>query len=146
MAAHSAATNLGLLLIRVIVGVVFVFHGSQKLFGAFDGPGIEGFAETLGTNLELPLPTLNAWLAACAEFFGGLALILGLGSRILAIPLVITMLVASFMVHGSAFSLQHGGMEYALTLGLVVAGIALTGPGDWAATRILPPRISALIG
>lgn len=144
--SYSSAANLGLLLIRVMVGVVFMFHGSQKLFGMFGGPGIDGFAASLESNLNFPLPVLNAWLAACAEFFGGVSLVLGLATRIAAVPLVITMLVAAFMVHGGAFSLQHNGMEYALTLGVVVAGLALTGPGAYSAARCMPTGLSERIG
>jgi putative oxidoreductase len=121
-------SDTGLLLIRGMVGVVFVFHGAQKLFGWFDGSGIQGFAGYL-TSLGVPFPTLNACLAGSAEFFGGLALLTGIAVRFAAVPLVITMLVASFVVHGEAFSSGKKGMEYPLTLAFVVAGLAFTGPG-----------------
>lgn len=127
----GSAHDVGLLLIRVIVGVVFAFHGAQKLFGAFDGPGLEGaagFMESLG----LPLPTVSAALAGGAEFFGGLAFITGVAHRLFAIPLTFTMLVAAFVAHGDAFALSAGGMEYSLTLGVVAAGLGLTGPGRFA--------------
>src|SRR5690606_3878231 len=124
----EALLDVGLLLVRLAVGIVFVFHGSQKLFGAFDGPGISGFADGL-EKMGIPAPMLGAILAACAEFFGGLALLTGIGVRIAAIPLIVTMAVAVFKVHWGSFSLQKGGIEYAMTLGLVVLGLALTGPG-----------------
>ena len=54
--------DVGLLMIRLMLGVVFVFHGSQKLFGLFGGPGIEGFAGFLG-QLGAPVPTVSALLA-----------------------------------------------------------------------------------
>ena len=113
----------GLLLIRVMVGVVFLFHGLPKLFGGHDQ--FAGFLAMLG----IPLPGLNAWVAGITEVVGGVALITGFGLRVMAVPLVATMLVASFVAHGQAFSIQSGGMEYALTLGAVVAGLALTGAG-----------------
>lgn len=121
-------TDVGLLLIRAMVGVVFVFHGAQKLFGAFGGPGLDGFAGFM-TKLGLPQPYLQAVLAAATEFFGGLLLLLGLGTRLAVVPMVVTMLVASFMVHGGAFSAQANGMEYPLTLAFVLAGLGLTGAG-----------------
>lgn len=130
------ALDLGLLMIRTMVGVVFVFHGAQKLFGAFGGPGIEGFTAFL-TQLQVPAPTASAYLAAITEFAGGLALILGAGTRLVAIPLVVTMLVAAFKVHGSAFSAQAGGMEYALTLGVISAALALTGAGQWSIDALI---------
>lgn len=123
------STNLGLLLIRVMLGVIFVFHGSQKLFGVFGGPGLEGFAGFL-TQLHVPVPMVSAVLAAVAEFGGGLALLLGAGTRLAVIPVVITMLVAAFKVHGSAFSVQAGGLEYPLALAVITAAIGLTGAGE----------------
>jgi putative oxidoreductase len=132
----QSANDLGLLLIRTMVGVVFVFHGAQKLFGVWGGPGLEGFTGFL-TQLQVPIPAVSAVLAAVAEFGGGVALILGLGTRLWAVPLVVTMLVAAFRVHGSAFAAQAGGMEYALTLGLVTAGLALTGAGAWSLDALL---------
>jgi putative oxidoreductase len=128
---YPATAGLGLLLIRLMLGAVFVFHGSQKLFGVFDGPGVAGFASFL-TSLDVPMPQVSAWAAALAEFVGGLALITGLYLRLMAVPLAFTMLVASFAAHGQAFSLQNGGMEYSLSLAVCVLGLALTGPGPLA--------------
>ncbi len=130
-------TDAGLLLIRVMLGVVFLYHGGQKMFGLFGGPGLEGFAGFLG-QMNMPLPQVSAFLAAGAEFVGGLALLSGLFMRWAMIPVVITMLVASFKVHGSAFGLQQGGMEYALTLGITAAGLGLTGPGAWTLLALRP--------
>lgn len=140
-AARTNAHDLGLLLIRSMVGVVFVFHGAQKLFGVFGGPGLEGFTGFL-TQLEVPMPAVSAVLAAVAEFGGGLALIAGLGTRLVAVPLVITMLVAALKVHGSAFAAQAGGMEYALTLAVVTAGLGLTGAGRWSLDALLANRLA----
>lgn len=132
-----APVDVSLLLIRVMIGVVFMFHGSQKLFGMFGGPGMEGVTGALA-SMQIPMPALNAYLAAGAEFFGGLALAVGFLTRIAAIPVVATMLVASFVAHGSAFSLQHKGMEYALTLAVVTAAVGIAGAGKLS--------IDALIG
>ena len=123
-----SSQDIGLLLIRVMIGVVFIFHGSQKLFGAFGGPGIEGFAGWLA-SMNVPLPTLNAYMAAGTEFFGGIAILIGLTTRITAIPMAITMIVAIVMVHGEAFSVQQNGMEYPLTLGVVLIALTFTGAG-----------------
>lgn len=121
--------DLGLFLIRAMIGVVFVYHGAQKLFGLFGGYGIEGtagFMESIG----IPFPTVSATLAGATEFFGGLALIAGVFQRQLAVPLAFTMLVASFTAH-SGFGAANGGMEYPLTLAIVSAGLALTGAGRY---------------
>ncbi len=126
--SNASLGDWGLLAIRMMLAAVFLFHGSQKLFGIFGGPGIEGFAGWLG-SMNVPAPTINAYLAAGTEFFGGVALLLGVATRIAVIPMVVTMLVAIVTVHGSAFSAQEGGMEYPLTLAVVLAGIGLTGAG-----------------
>lgn len=125
---RAGMSDAGLLGIRLMLGVVFMYHGAQKLFGAFGGSGIEGFAGFL-ESLGMPLPTLNAYMAGGTEFFGGLLLGVGLVTRLVSIPVAFTMLVAVFMVHGSAFGAQNNGMEYPLTLAVVTLGIGLIGPG-----------------
>lgn len=135
-ATSIGANDVGLLLIRLMLGVVFMYHGSQKLFGTFGGSGIDGFAAAL-SSMNMPLPQAGAWAAALAEFGGGVILVLGLFMRVLILPTIFTMLVAAFGVHREAFSLQHGGMEYALTLAVVMIGLVLTGPGRFTVTRLV---------
>lgn len=137
----TRSLDLGLFLIRAMIGVVFVYHGAQKLFGWFGGYGLEGtagFMETLG----LPLPMASALMAGATEFFGGLALLTGVFHRLLAAPLTITMLVAAFTAH-SGFGAANGGMEYPLTLAIVSAGLFFTGPGSFRLTfaRALEARL-----
>ncbi|MHC4672377.1 MAG: DoxX family protein [Planctomycetota bacterium] len=122
------ANDIGLLLIRLMLGTVFVFHGSQKLFGCFGGHGLSGMADFL-EQLHVPAPMVSAVLAGSAEFFGGLALLLGVGVRIAVIPMVFTMLVAVYKVHWGVFSSQKGGMEYPLTLAVILIALGLLGPG-----------------
>ena len=124
------AHDLGLLALRLMAGSVFLFHGAQKLFGAFGGPGLEGFAGYL-ESLGVPAPGASAFLAAAAELVGGLALVTGLGQRLLALPLTVTMLVAAFTAH-SGFAASAGGNEYPLTLAAVALALGLTGPGRFA--------------
>ncbi len=127
--------DVGMLLIRCMVGVVMVFHGSQKLFGVFGGHGINGMIGYLQAK-NVPLPTVSAWAAALAEFVGGLAMISGVGVRAIVPFTAFTMLVAAFMSHGGAFDSQKGGMEYPLTLAVVMLGVLLTGPGALTARRL----------
>ena len=131
--------DLGLLALRLMGGTVFAFHGAQKLFGAFGGPGLEGFGGYL-ESLGVPFPALSAWLAAVTELVGGLALITGFGQRLIAVPLTFTMLVAAFSAH-SGFSAQTGGMEYPLMLAAVSLALGLTGPGRFALAR--PAKLAA---
>lgn len=127
---RSISADLGMLIIRVIIGVVFIYHGAQKLFGVFDGVGMEAFAGHLASmeKFTVPMPTVSAWLAALAEFGGGLFILFGLVTRIAVIPVIFTMIVA-VAVHWPEFSAGKGGFEYPLTLLLVMVGIGLVGPG-----------------
>lgn len=126
--SRSPLADLGLFIIRVALAAVFLYHGSQKLFGAFGGPGIDGFAGFLA-SMNVPMPKVSAVLAGAAEFLGGLAMLTGLGIRLIAAPLVFTMLVAFFTAHKGVFDSLKGGGEYPMTLGLVALGVALIGPG-----------------
>ena len=124
----NSRQDLGILVLRLSLATVFLFHGAQKLFGIFGGYGIEGtagFMESLG----MPFPTLSAIAAGGTEFVGGLALVTGLFVRPISIPLAFTMFVAAFAAHGGAFSAQAGGMEYPLTLALGTVAVGLIGPG-----------------
>jgi putative oxidoreductase len=132
---QDALKDAGFALMRIMLAVVFLYHGAQKLFGLFGGAGLEGFAGYLD-GMGIPVPQLAAFLAALAEFGGGIVLLAGIGFRFGLPPLVFTMLVASFGAHGGKFGIQNGGMEYALTLAVMVAGLILTGPGSWTLARL----------
>lgn len=134
---RETTKDLGLLLMRIMLAVVFIYHGQSKLFG-----GLDGFAGYLA-SMGVPAPQVSAFLAALSEFGGGLLLLTGLGFRFALWPLVFTMLVAAFAAHGGAFNVQNGGMEYPLTLGVMVAGLALVGPGSLTAIRLVPGRAGA---
>ncbi|MBK8974568.1 MAG: DoxX family protein [Planctomycetes bacterium] len=122
--------DLGLLLARAFVGLVFAFHGSQKLFGWFGGYGLEATGQWM-ESIGIPFGTVSALLAGAAELGGGLLLIAGLLQPLVAVPLVVTMLVAALTAH-QGFAAQAGGMEYPLTLAFVTAGLGLTGAGRFA--------------
>lgn len=127
--------DLAFLSLRLILGAVFIYHGSQKLFGAFAGPGLEGFAAYL-TQLGVPAPGLNALLASSAEFFGGLALLTGIAAQLAVVPLIITMLVATLTAH-SGFNVTTGGSEYTLVLAVAALVIGLVGPGKYTVLNLL---------
>lgn len=127
--------DLGLLLMRLMLAAVFLFHGSQKIFGMFDGPGMEKFGQYL-ESMDVPMPIVSAWAAALAEFLGGIFLVLGTGMRFVIPFTAFTMLVAILKVHGKAFSLEHGGMEYAITLAIMLIGLTLTGPGRFTIGKL----------
>jgi putative oxidoreductase len=117
------------LALRLILGAVFLAHGAQKLFGAWGGAGLEktaqGFAQ-MGFQPGLPW----AALAASAEFFGAILLVLGLLTRPAALAISVTMAVAVFGVHrAGGFFAQGGGFEYPLTLLVVALTLVVTGSG-----------------
>ncbi len=119
----------GLLALRVPVGIIFLAHGAQKLFGWFGGYGLEGtggFFATLGLEPGYFL----ALLAGSAEFFGGLALVIGFLVRPAAAALAFTMLVAIFAVHfeGGLF-LSNNGYEFALALLAASLALLFSGAG-----------------
>lgn len=132
------SSDVGLLLIRAVLAAVFIYHGSQKLFGAFGGYGVAGTAGFFD-KLGIPAPTLSVYLAAGTEFFGGIALILigGVAGRIVAAIMAFNMAVAIWLVHRHAFGTQNQGMEFPLTLGVTLLGLVFTGNGRLTLTGLL---------
>lgn len=134
--ARAFGLDAGLFAARGMLGVVGIFHGTQKLFGWFGGGGIEGTAGAF-EQLGIPLPTLSVYAAGFAETFGGLALILGLMTRFSALTYGFTMLVAAFSAHWGAFDARSGGMEYPLSLAVFALALVGTGAGRWSLDRPL---------
>lgn len=142
MNQSKTTQNIALLSLRTILAVVFIFHGSQKLFGWFGGYGLTATGQYM-ESIGIPFGTASAFLAASTEFFGGILLLAGVLVPLVSIPMVFTMLVAAFVAHGSGFSAQTGGMEYPLTLAVVLASLGLLGGGDWTLERFIkaPARV-----
>lgn len=131
------------LALRLSVGIVFIAHGAQKLFGWFGGYGLEGTGQWMA-SIGLGPGYLMAMLAGGAEFFGGLALVLGLLVRPAALVLALTMLVAIFAVHlSSGFFLSNNGYEYALTLFAASVSLMFSGAGCASLDALLARRCSA---
>jgi putative oxidoreductase len=121
--------DVSLLLLRIALGIVFVFHGGQKLFGWFGGPGMQGFVKYMPAHL----PPVFAYLVAIGEFFGGLGLLVGLLTRIAALGPIASMTGAVLLVHmKNGFSMQHQGFEYPFTLLLVAIAVLVSGPGRYS--------------
>ncbi|KXS54872.1 MAG: putative oxidoreductase [Marinobacter sp. T13-3] len=124
------------LVLRVPVGLILAAHGAQKLFGWFGGYGLEGTGQWLA-SIGLEPGYLMALLAGGAEFFGGLALVLGLLTRPAALVTAFTMLVAIFSVHiGNGLFMSNNGYEYALTLLVVTVALAIQGAGRFAVDNL----------
>jgi putative oxidoreductase len=135
----ATSAGAGALALRVPVGIIFAAHGAQKLFGWFGGYGLEGTGQFFG-SIGLDPGYLMALLAGLVEFFGGLALVLGLLVRPAAAALAFAMLVAVFGVHvGKGFFVDKGGYEYALALLAASVSLLFTGGGRLAADAALAP-------
>lgn len=131
------------LILRVPVGIILAAHGAQKLFGWFGGYGLEGTAQWLA-SIGLEPGYLMALLAGGAEFFGGLALALGLLTRPAAVVTAFAMLVAIFAVHiGNGLFMSNNGYEYALTLLVVTLALAIQGAGRFALDSVLLERLGS---
>ena len=124
----------GITLLRVVVGFAFFMHGQQKLF-QMGVEGVGGFFASLG----IPAPELAAVVVSLVETVGGLALILGVLTRIVGVLLAADMLVAMLVVHRpNGFYAGDGGIELVLVLGAAALALAITGPGALAVDTLLP--------
>jgi putative oxidoreductase len=117
-------------MLRIQLGIVFILHGSQKVFGILGGPGMPGFIQWSST---LGLPAALAYAAAYAELIGGLLLFFGILAELGALMVIPVMLGAIFLVHWkNGFFIQNSGYEYCLLLIVVAVAIMLLGPGKLA--------------
>lgn len=128
----STNAGIGITLLRVVTGLTFAAHGSQKLFGLFGGYGLEGTGQWM-ESIGLAPGYLLALMAGSAEFFGGLALVIGLLVRPAAASLIVAMVVAIFSVHwASGFFITNGGYEYALILAMISGTLLIEGAGRFS--------------
>jgi putative oxidoreductase len=93
----STSNDFVLTIVRLVLGVTFFMHGAQKMLGWFGGYGFHGTMGFFTQQMGIPAPL--AFLAICAEFFGGLGLLVGLLSRVAALGIIVNMLVAIATVH-----------------------------------------------
>lgn len=130
--------DLGLLVLRIAVGLTIAPHGAQKLFGWFGGYGVKGTGAWLDS-----MGAKNGWvialLAGIAELFGGLGIALGILTPVAAVAVFLVMLGAIVTAHkGKGFFNTNGGWEFPLLIALGALALAITGPGAYS--------IDALIG
>ncbi|MEB8832256.1 DoxX family protein [Bacillus cereus] len=123
--------DFGLLIIRLIIGITFMGHGAQKLFGWFGGYGLKGTGGWM-ESIGLRPGVFMAFMAGATELLGGFLFVSGIFIVVGSLFIVGTMLMAIFTVHGkNGYWVTQNGYEYNLMLIAVAVGVALIGPGAY---------------
>lgn len=128
MTNTATRTDAALLLLRLAFGGTLIAHGTQKLV-AYTVPGVAGMFSGLG----IPLAEIAAPAVTAIELLGGIAIVLGIGTRVAGVLVAGAMLGAAWFAHaGSGFFASDGGMELVLLIAAAVLALALTGPGRFS--------------
>ena len=135
LTATTSQQQLGIAVLRIVTGIVFTAHGAQKVF-VFGLAGIaEGFAK-----MGVPMASVMGPFIGLLELLAGIALIIGLLTRLAALGLAFDMLGAIALVHGAAGFFLPTGYEFALTLLAANVALVLAGPGALSADRAIASR------
>ena len=141
--------DLGLLVLRVALGLIMLGHGSQKLFGWFGGPGFKGFTGMLGGHMRLRPAAFWALMGGLSEAGGGLLFGLGFLGPLGTLGLVAAMLMA-IQIHWPKFAANAGGYEYALVILVAALSVGITGPGAYSLDNwlglTLPEPVTLIVG
>ncbi|MBB1353775.1 MULTISPECIES: DoxX family protein [unclassified Pseudoalteromonas] len=138
----SSKAGVAALILRVPVGLILAAHGAQKLFAWFGGYGLEGTGQWMA-SIGLEPGYWLAMMAGSAEFFGGIALAIGLLTRPAAVVTAFTMLIAIFSVHiSNGLFMANNGYEYALTLLVVTLVLAIQGAGSFSLDNVLAKKLA----
>lgn len=129
------------LALRLPIAIIFIAHGAQKLFGLFGGYGLEGTGQWMA-SIGLEPGYYMALLAGGAEFFGGLALLVGLLVRPAALMLSVTMVVAILSVHfENGLFMSNNGYEFGLALLAASVSLMFSGAGKLSLDNLLSKRL-----
>jgi putative oxidoreductase len=131
----SSRLDAALAVLHVVIGAIFIAHGAQKLF-VFGIAGVTGMFGQIG----VPLPLVTGPLVSVFEFFGGLAILLGVQTRVVAIGLALDMLGAMVFVHLKGGFFAPKGIEFPLSLFGGAIALALAGAGYYSLDRVLAER------
>ncbi|HYS98972.1 MAG TPA: DoxX family protein [Candidatus Dormibacteraeota bacterium] len=123
---------LGILILRLVIGLTMAAHGAQKLFGWWGGPGMNGWTGAMN-RMRIRPAVPWAWMSALAELLGGIGLAVGLLTPLPSLAIAGSMLVAIALVHWpKGFWVTKGGYEFNLSILAAIAAIALAGPGAYS--------------
>jgi putative oxidoreductase len=139
----QGVADVGLLIVRLSLAFIFIYHGSRRLFGWFDGPGLDRSADYFAHTAHLHPGMFFAVLGGCVEFFGGIALALGLFSRLAGLAIFGDMMMAIITVtHADGFnSTASAGWELNMALGVLALVPAFFGSGRFSIDAVLERRL-----
>lgn len=137
----SSNAGLSALVLRVPLGFVLAAHGAQKLFGWFGGFGLEGTGKWMA-SIGFEPGYLMALMAGSAEFFGGIALILGLLTRPAALVTAFAMVMAMTVHLGNGLFVSGNGYEFALILAAACLSLAFSGAGKYSVDQLLAHKFT----
>jgi putative oxidoreductase len=135
MRMEAGRADAALLVLRLVVALIFIMHGGQKLF-VF---GLDGVTSSFA-EMGAPLPRVTAPLVSFLELFGGMGVALGLFTRLVAFCLAVEMLIALFLVHLPNGFFVPRGVELVLLLAAAATALVLTGAGAWSLDAVLRRR------
>jgi putative oxidoreductase len=132
--------GLGIAIVRIVTGIVFLAHGYQKFF-------VYGIAGATGAfaQMGIPAPSITAPAVAILELAGGIALIIGLLTRLAALGLLIDMLGAIFLVRLEGGFFAPNGAEFEIVLGAACLALVIAGAGALSVDEALATRRSAAV-
>jgi Predicted membrane protein len=132
---NAARSGIGIAILRIVTGIIILMHGWQKFFGMGIG-GVTGFF----THVGVPMPGVMAPLVATIEIVGGIALIVGLLTRLAALGVAADLLGAIIFVHFKNGFFNPAGYEFPLLIVAAAAALTLAGPGAYALDNALAAR------
>jgi putative oxidoreductase len=139
--ASPRQVSLGIAILRIAVGIIFAAHGYMKLFVWGIGGTTNAFA-----GMGVPVPGLTAPLVGVLEFFGGIALIVGVLTRLVSLGMAIDMLVAIFLVRIKGGFFAPNGAEFEILLFVASLALVFTGAGAFSIDEARAARRTSAVG